>query len=291
MVEGRFFIDLEERTIELAPAPRFRRSEGRRPSHPRHRTDRDPHGRERRHHPDRRLIGPPSARGLDHVTMRDYEGTSSRIARRVSAARCSPADGPPQGTPLPPQVGPFRGGRVDRRHGRPLAAQRLLLRRGRRRRLEDHRRRRILAAHLRRPVQDRLRGRHRGGRFRPQRHLRRHGRSLRARQRLAMATASTSRSTAARPGATSACRTATTSARSASIPRIPTSSTSPRSGHLWGPNEMRGVYRSTDGGATWKQVLTRRPRRRRGRSRDGPEQSARALRQLLAGPPQALALR
>jgi len=28
-------------------------------------------------------------------------------------------------------------------------------------------------------------------------------------------------------------------------------------GHLWGPNEMRGVYRSTDGGATWKQVLTR----------------------------------
>jgi photosystem II stability/assembly factor-like uncharacterized protein len=28
-------------------------------------------------------------------------------------------------------------------------------------------------------------------------------------------------------------------------------------GHLWGPNEERGVYRSTDGGATWKQVLTR----------------------------------
>jgi photosystem II stability/assembly factor-like uncharacterized protein len=28
-------------------------------------------------------------------------------------------------------------------------------------------------------------------------------------------------------------------------------------GHLWGPNSERGVYRSTDGGATWKQVLTR----------------------------------
>jgi photosystem II stability/assembly factor-like uncharacterized protein len=28
-------------------------------------------------------------------------------------------------------------------------------------------------------------------------------------------------------------------------------------GHLFGPNDMRGVYRSTDGGATWKQVLTR----------------------------------
>ena len=30
-------------------------------------------------------------------------------------------------------------------------------------------------------------------------------------------------------------------------------------GHLWGPNDERGVYRSTDGGATWKQVLTRGP--------------------------------
>lgn len=27
-------------------------------------------------------------------------------------------------------------------------------------------------------------------------------------------------------------------------------------GHLWGPNEARGVYRTTDGGATWKKVLT-----------------------------------
>src|ERR1041384_6245564 len=30
-------------------------------------------------------------------------------------------------------------------------------------------------------------------------------------------------------------------------------------GHLWGPNEMRGVYRSTDGGGSWKQVLPRAP--------------------------------
>ncbi|MGA3235006.1 MAG: glycosyl hydrolase [Bryobacteraceae bacterium] len=30
-------------------------------------------------------------------------------------------------------------------------------------------------------------------------------------------------------------------------------------GHLWGPNAERGVYRSTDGGQTWKQVLTRGP--------------------------------
>jgi photosystem II stability/assembly factor-like uncharacterized protein len=30
-------------------------------------------------------------------------------------------------------------------------------------------------------------------------------------------------------------------------------------GHLWGPNPERGVYRSTDGGQTWKQVLTHGP--------------------------------
>jgi photosystem II stability/assembly factor-like uncharacterized protein len=30
-------------------------------------------------------------------------------------------------------------------------------------------------------------------------------------------------------------------------------------GHLWGPNPERGVYRSTDGGQTWKQVLTKGP--------------------------------
>ena len=30
-------------------------------------------------------------------------------------------------------------------------------------------------------------------------------------------------------------------------------------GHLWGPNEMRGVYRTTDGGQTWKQLLTKGP--------------------------------
>jgi photosystem II stability/assembly factor-like uncharacterized protein len=28
-------------------------------------------------------------------------------------------------------------------------------------------------------------------------------------------------------------------------------------GHLWGPNPERGVYRSTDGGQNWKQVLTK----------------------------------
>ena len=48
---------------------------------------------------------------------------------------------------------------------------------------------------------------------------------------------------------------ATTSARSASIPKNPDIVYVAALGHLWGPNRERGVYRSTDGGATWKQVL------------------------------------
>jgi photosystem II stability/assembly factor-like uncharacterized protein len=28
-------------------------------------------------------------------------------------------------------------------------------------------------------------------------------------------------------------------------------------GHLWGPNEQRGIFRTTDGGKTWKQIYTR----------------------------------
>ena len=105
------------------------------------------------------------------------------------------------------------------------------------------------------------------------------------------ATASTSPSMAARPGTHMGLARHPPHRRSASASQaIPTSSYVAALGHLWGPNDERGVYRSTDGGATWKQVLTR------GRDAGAvdlamdPSNPQRALRHLLAGPPQALAL-
>ena len=62
-------------------------------------------------------------------------------------------------------------------------------------------------------------------------------------------------------------------------------------GHLWGPNEMRGVYRTTDGGATWKQVFTRGPDAGAVDLAMDPSNPARALRQLLAGAPQSVPFR
>ena len=52
-------------------------------------------------------------------------------------------------------------------------------------------------------------------------------------------------------------------------------------GHIYAPNPERGVFRSTDGGATWKKILfnAERPeRRRRGRYRHRSQESARHLR-------------
>ncbi len=45
-------------------------------------------------------------------------------------------------------------------------------------------------------------------------------------------------------------------------------------GHLFGPNEERGVFRSRDGGATWQKILYVSDRRRRVRSGDGSGQPA-----------------
>ena len=61
-------------------------------------------------------------------------------------------------------------------------------------------------------------------------------------------------------------------------------------GSLWGPGGERGVYKTTDGGKTWKQVLEGRRRHRRQRPGDGSvEQQDRSTRPPTSGaaPPAA----
>ena len=49
-------------------------------------------------------------------------------------------------------------------------------------------------------------------------------------------------------------------------------------GSLWGPGGERGVYKTTDGGKTWKQVAQGRRRHRRQRPGDGCDQQPDPLR-------------
>ena len=118
-----------------------------------------------------------------------------------------------------------------------------------------------------------------------------HGRSLRARQCLQRRWRLQIRGCAARPGATSACRTAYHIGAVRVHPKNPDIVYVAALGHLWGPNEQRGVYRSTDGGATWKQVLTRGPDAGAVDLAIDPSNPRVALRRFLAGAPQSLPLR
>ena len=71
------------------------------------------------------------------------------------------------------------------------------------------------------------------------------------------ATASTSRPTPARRGRTSASPTPTPSRRSASIRPTPTSSSSPTSAATASRATSAALFKSADGGKTWKKVLFR----------------------------------
>ena len=72
----------------------------------------------------------------------------------------------------------------------------------------------------------------------------------------AAATASTNPPTPARPGSTSGSSTAR-SAQMIVHPTNPDIAFAAVLGHAFGPNAERGVYRTTDGGKTWKQVLSK----------------------------------
>ncbi len=45
-------------------------------------------------------------------------------------------------------------------------------------------------------------------------------------------------------------------------------------GQIWGPSDERGVYRTTDGGQTWEQVLKVDAQTGRNRPQDGSDQPA-----------------
>ncbi len=145
---------------------------------------------------------------------------------------------------------------VDRRERREGPAEGGVLRRGRRRPLEDDGRRQQLGAGHRRP--DRVA---RSARWPCPNRIPTSSTSARARRASAAtscrATASTSPPTPARPGRTSASATRRASRRSASTRPTPTSSSSPRSASYGAPSEERGVFKSTDGGKTWRKVLFR----------------------------------
>ena len=107
---------------------------------------------------------------------------------------------------------------------------------------------------LRRPA-DRLDRRDRGGALRSEHHLRRQRRRIAAARSFGRRRHLQIDRRAARPGNISGCATASRSLRSSVDPRDPNRVFVAVLGHPYGPNEERGVFRSTDGGETWQKVL------------------------------------
>ena len=151
-------------------------------------------------------------------------------------------------------IGPFRASRTVAGVGIPDAAQRVLRGRPHRRRVEDRRLRTHVASDLRQRA-DRIDRRHRRFVVEPRHHLRRNRRRAASAGSRASATASSSRSTAANRGSTSASATCSRSGASSSIRPTRTSCSSPASAIRTEPNAERGIFRTTNGGATWEKVL------------------------------------
>ena len=59
-------------------------------------------------------------------------------------------------------------------------------------------------------------------------------------------------------------------------------------GHAFGPNPERGVYRTTDGGKTWQQVLKKDADTGASDVAFDPYEPAHPLRRALAGAPEAV---
>ena len=138
----------------------------------------------------------------------------------------------------------------------PQPAVHVLHRRGQRRRVEDHGCGTHVDADLRRSAHRIDRDGRRRAVGRQHRVRRQRGRaapagSLDRRRRLQVDRCR------ARPGRTSAFATRSRSRRSRSIRATRIASSSRPSGHPYGPNDERGIYRSTDGGRSFQKVLSK----------------------------------
>ena len=254
--------------------------------------------------PERRRSAPPT-RAPRHFDVRPRSGYDSLLVpsppeasmlrtRRLAVAALLltpivlPAQARPAAAPaaqISPDVysrlswrtiGP-EGNRFSAAAGIPGDHTDLLRRRRVGRHLEDHRRRHELDADLRRPAGavDRLaRGR-----------------------AIAIRTSSGPAPARGRSAATSRSARASTSRMDAGktwtlmglekTGRIPRTVIHPQDpdivlvcalGHAYGPQPERGVFRTTDGGATWTEVALRRREHRLLRHRDGPEEPAHPVR-------------
>ena len=188
-------------------------------------------------------------------------------------------------------IGPGIDGRPRRRpRGARIQPGGVLRRHRHRRPVEDHQHGHDLGGALRRPRRRRFDRRHRDCARRCQHWCG----SAPAKTTIARAapgaTASTSRSTAARRGSTWGCATRSTSPASSSTRSITTSSTSPRSAASMGPGKERGVFKTTDGGLTWTNVLFVDAGHRRDRAGAGSVEQQGAVRRHLSAPPRDLGL-
>jgi hypothetical protein len=137
---------------------------------------------------------------------------------------------------------------------RAFATERFLHGPGERWRLEDRGLRAYLDAYLRRPT-NRVRGLYRGGAIRPERDLRRAAAKDCNVPICRLATAYTNQLMRERPGRIWDCATASRFPQIAVDPRDANRILVAVAGHPYGPNEERGIFRSTDGGKTFEKVL------------------------------------
>ena len=173
------------------------------------------------------------------------------------------------------QIGPFRGGRVAGRRGRHFATRGLLFRRDRRRRLENYRRRRHLDS--RSPTASLPTAP--SARSRSPNPTRTSSMSAWAKPASAatrrMAMAFINPPTPAAPGSNVGLEGHPADRRGAwSIRSNPEHRFCRRAGPSVRAQSRARRLRSTDGGATWKQVLTRGPKAGAVDLVDGPHQSA-----------------